>query len=395
MEWIVTEVFFPDEVSTAQIMTDIAQKKISKGDVSIICGPMGYEKSYRQLDNPLDEKITIYRVNIPDLNKNKISSRVLRLFLLTFKMGWLILTKIKKDDNVLLVTNPAFLVILAALIKRMRGFHLSILVHDVFPENLIPAGIMKRGSAKFTFLSKLYNFSYRQADELIVLGEDMKALMHTKLNKGKIPLIKVITNWADPDLEPIDNFDKSNYFSLDLQGKVVLGFAGNLGRLQGLIEFVRLFNEASNPYLSLVIVGDGALKNELMHEIDANEIQNVHLIGPKPRNEQAQFLNACDIGLITLHEGMKGLGVPSKTYNLLAVAKPLLYIGDKGSEIDSYISMFDFGWSYSWNERNEIIAFLNSISPASFEAIKSKGINALRASVENYSKDTVLNEYIN
>lgn len=394
MEWIVTEVFFPDEVSTAQIMTDIAQRKISKSDVSVICGPKGYEKSYNKLDSVLDERIKIYRANIPELNKNRIFTRVLRLFLLTLKMGWLILTRVKRNDKVLLVTNPAFLVILAGLLKKVKGFHLTILVHDVFPENLIPAGIITQNSIKYKLLSKLYNLSYQQADGLIVLGEDMKALMETKLYRKKKPL-KVITNWVDPGLKPIEDFNKSQYYSLDLQGQIVVGFAGNLGRLQGLIEFIKIFKQAANPYVSLVIVGDGALKNELIREIEASAIQNIYLVGPKPRTEQLQFLNACDIGLITLQKGMKGLGVPSKTYNLMAVAKPLLYIGDKESEIDTYINSYDCGWSFDWENEQKVITFLKSISPSDMELIRNKGLNALNASIEHYSKDTVLTQYVN
>ena len=394
MNWIITEVFFPDEVSTAEIMTDIARQKLLKGKVGVICGPTGYEKSYSFQKKTLEEDIEVYRVRIPELNKNKIISRFFRLIFLTFKMGWHIITKVKKQDEVLLVTNPAFLVILVALLKKIKRFNLEILVHDIFPENLIPAGIIKKKTFKYTLINKIYNFSYRKADKLIVLGEDMKELMYNKLhNDNKTPPIKVITNWADPNLMPISSINISEYFSINLKGKIVIGFAGNLGRLQGLLEFIRLLSRASNPYLSLVIIGDGALKEEISREIKVCKLQNVHLVGPKPRYEQLNFLNACDIGLITLKSGMKGLGVPSKTYNIMAVAKPLLYVGDSGSEVDSYISEFDCGWSFDWSDEEVIVSFLKSITFSTFNDIRYKGLNSLKAVKNNYTKEIVLKRF--
>jgi hypothetical protein len=59
------------------------------------------------------------------------------------------LTKIQKGDKVCLVTNPASIVPVAVLLSKIKKFELTILVHDVFPENLVPVKLMK--SAGFVF----------------------------------------------------------------------------------------------------------------------------------------------------------------------------------------------------------------------------------------------------
>ncbi len=394
VNWILTELFFPDEVSTALIMTEIAKKKLDYGDVSIICGPAGYEKTYSNQNLSLDERIRIHRVNIPNLDKNKLLSRILRLSILSFKMFFLSFTKIKKGDNVLLVTNPAFLIILVALIKQVKNFNLTILVHDVYPENLVPAGITTYDSAKYKVLNSLYNFSYRRANKLIVLGEDMRELLQKKISGNGVvfPSIEVITNWANPDIKPVE-INKSEYYSLNLENKVVLGFCGNLGRLQGIIEFVLLFAKADNPNLSLILVGDGALKNDLAVMINEKKLDNIHLVGSRSRKEEINFLNACDIGLITLKEGMKGLGVPSKTYNLMAVGKPIFYVGDRESEIDRYIDTFDCGWSFDWSRAHDVVDYLRSISAESLPVINEKGKHSLNALKENFTKEKILSKF--
>ena len=390
MNWIVTELFYPDEVSTAQILTDIALKKAENGNVNVVCGPSGYEKSYTIQQKNLDERIKIYRIGLPDLNKNKIFERIIRLLLLTIRMSWAILVKVKKNDNVLLVTNPTFLIITVSLIKKIKKFNLEILVHDVFPENLVPAGLIEKDSLKYRFLSKIYNYSYGKSDRLIVLGKDMEELMIKKVFPKNIK-IDIIPNWADEGIEPMENFNVSNYLSISLENKIVFGFAGNIGRVQGILEFVDLFKNVKNKDVVLVIVGDGALRKAIEARIENEDLKNIYCIGSKPRSEQEMFLNACNIGLVTLKEGMRGLGVPSKTYNLMAAGKPLFYVGDNDSEIDNYIKEYNCGWSFTWNQKEGIESFLNQISCNDLDLLVKKGINSKNAVESHYKKEDVLN----
>jgi glycosyltransferase involved in cell wall biosynthesis len=388
MNWIVSELFFPDEVSTAKIFTDIAIKKADGGQVSVICGPIGYEKSYQiQDNNNLDKRIKVYRISLPSLNKNKIVQRIIKLVSLTFKMSWSILVEVKKDDNVLITTNPSFLIIAIAALKKLKSFNLEILVHDVFPENLVAAGLVKKDSLKYKFLNKVFNWSYKKSDRIIALGEDMKTLLKEK-TWPKCMRIDVIPNWSDSEIHPIQDFNISEYLGIDVSGKIVLGFAGNLGRVQGILEFIDLFTRSENPKIIIIIIGDGALASLIKDKI--KNLPNVYYLGPKGRNDQNYFLNACHIGLVTLIGGMKGLGVPSKTYNLMAAAKPLLYVGDKNSEIDNYVRIFECGWSVSWENEAEIILLLKSFSPDVLPDIHEKGLKSRIAS-GYFNKSNLLN----
>jgi glycosyltransferase involved in cell wall biosynthesis len=374
MVWIISELFYPDEVSTAQILTDVAKKIAKDEKVAVLAGPIGYEKSYHTNNFELSDNIKIHRVSLPEFDKNNLTERVLKLLLLTIKMSFFILFNVKRGDRVIQVTNPIFLVLTTSLIKRLKGFKLEILVHDVYPENLVPAGLADKNSLKFKVISKFFNYSFKQADRLIVLGEDMKQLMISKTN-NEVKRIDIIPNWSDDSIQPIDNFDKSDYLSKDVDDKIVIGFAGNLGRVQGVIEFITIFKKIENPNLILTIIGDGALKNEINDLISKENINNIYLLGPKPRNEQLKFLNSCDIGLITLKKGMKGLGVPSKTYNLMASGKPILFIGDIDSEVDNYIKKYNCGWSFDWNEE-KMIDFFNELTIDDKTELVTKGLNS-------------------
>ncbi len=388
MNWIVSELFYPDEISSAKVLTDIALKKISNSEVSIICGPPGYEETYNIEQRKITSQINIYKIKLPKLNKNYLFQRLIRLFLLTLQMSWKILLKVKTNDKVLITTNPTFLILALWGLKKFKRFKLEILVHDIFPENLVPAGLIKKNSFRYKILNKIYNSAYKNADRIIVLGEDMKLLMVEKLNCFSNP-IDIIPNWSDDDIIPISNFFPSDYLGVPFKDKIVLGFAGNLGRLQGVIEFIEIFKASQNPNIVLVIIGDGAVRRSIEKKIDLEKIRNVFYLGPRPRSEQNLFLNACHIGLITLIQGMKGLGVPSKTYNLMAAGKPIFYIGDKFSEVDRYINKYDCGWSFDWDSQSEIKDFLNSLSFKYFDQILLKSSNSIIAS-ENFKKEKIL-----
>ena len=84
---------------------------------------------------------------------------------------------------------------------------------------------------------------------------------------------------------------------------------------------------------------------------------------------------ACDIALVTLQDGMFGLGVPSKTYNILASGRPVLFLGPKGSEIDLLVREKGIGyceWPEKWDK--EVLAEMGKKARALAEAEYSESV---------------------
>jgi glycosyltransferase involved in cell wall biosynthesis len=388
--WIVSELFYPDEVSTGFVMTKIAERLAKEGEVNVICGPAGYEKGSSISGGSLDCNIRIHRVKVPVLDKNKLRSRAARMLLLTIKMGWKIVRELKHGDHLILVTNPTSLLILVRYIKMLKRIRYTIIVHDVFPENLVASGLATKKSPIYRLLLPSYNNAYRAADQLIAVGEDMKHLLSAKV--GSSENIFVVQNWADlEEVFPIQNFDRSKYLGINLDGKIVIGFAGNIGRVQGLEQFINCFHRASNPNLVLTIIGEGALKNQLQLYTVEKNIRNIYFLGNRARKEQIQFLNSCDIGLVSLCAGMYGLGVPSKTYNIMAAGKPLLFIGDKDAEVELYIRKFNCGWAFHWFDTEKLETFLQGLHWEQRAEFLTKGQNALHAARNYFSRERILN----
>lgn len=389
--WIISQLFYPDETSTGYVMTKIAETLTDIAQVNVICGSSDYQSKNLSSKDKLNDKINLLRIHTPNLNKNKLVNRVIVFFYFTTSVLFNIIFKVKKNETVVLVTNPPTLLFAIGLLKKIFRFNLIIILQDIFPENAAVSGIIKKKSFAYRFILKFVNYGYKHADKLIACGEDMAEYFITKGIKPN--KISVIPNWADHELIfPDFNIDRNEYFGINLRDKIILEFAGNIGRVQGLENFLKLFEKTNNNKLVLIIIGNGAHKKFIEEYIHEKKLKNVFLFDSKPRNEQNAFLNSCDIGLVTLCEGMFGLGVPSKVYNIMSAGKPILYIGDKRSEIDNYISQNKIGWSFDWGEEKNIVDFLNSISPKE-NIIDVIGQNARNFVLSNFTQESVLSLY--
>jgi hypothetical protein len=107
--WVVSELFFPEETSTAYIMTKISQHVARIRNVQVISGPAVYQQSKIIAAEQELENIKINRVTAGNLNKDKLLQRVVRLLTLSIGMAFMLCRKAKRRDDVSLVTNPAHL----------------------------------------------------------------------------------------------------------------------------------------------------------------------------------------------------------------------------------------------------------------------------------------------
>ena len=105
-------------------------------------------------------------------------------------------------------------------------------------------------------------------------------------------------------------------------------------------ELIPIINQCSDKKFHFLFIGDGAILGDLKDEVIKLKFQILLFMEEMPREKQNIFLNACDIALVTLNAKMYGLGVPSKSYNILAAGKPFMFIGNPKSEIALMIKSF-------------------------------------------------------
>ena len=387
--WIVTELFPPDETSTAFILGEIANVMATKYDVKVICGPEIYDKRKKpDLDNKflLNPKIEVTHVKGVGLDKNTFFGKAMRFAVISRQLYQTAKESIQEGDKVLLVTNPAPLVVLVSKLRKNRVFELNILVHDVFPENTAPAGLSLPMSV-YNFLKNIFDRAYSRADQLIALGRDMKQVLEEKVARfNHEPIVTIIENWADLDI--VSPMEQQSHFD-----RFVLEYAGNIGRVQGLHSFIENIKKANNDGIEFHLWGTGAEEDSLKDYILNNKMNNVVFHGAYLRSKQKEVINSCDMALVTLTDGMFGLGVPSKTYNIMAAGKAVLFIGEPKSEIGLLVKEKKIGYVFKPEDSNGIVGFLKSLNNEKLAGIHEMGERARRVAVEEYAKEIILNKF--
>ena len=283
---------------------------------------------------------------VKDLNLNK-KSLIQRLFfelIISFRFFIKVLKNVKKQDLVFTGTTPIFLLVVIYFAKKMIGFKWVLLVHDVFPENLVAAKVLKKENFLYKVLKKIFDVFYATPEKLIVIGQDMKDLVDTKTNQSNSV---VIQNWIDEnDIEVEEKSSNEILKKLNWENESpVFQFFGNIGRVQGvdnIIEAIKLIEPSKRP--KFLFMGDGAYVEQLNHAIETLNDPNIQYIGSVKQNAKSKGLNAGDIAIVTLADGMLGLGVPSKAYFSMAADKPLLAIMDEYSEVACMIKAHQIGW---------------------------------------------------
>ena len=358
--WIITELFPPDETSTSYILGEIANTCAQEYDVYVICGPEVYD-SRKALDmyHPfqLNDSVSVIRARGIGIDKNTAIGKARSFVAMSCRLFRLAKKHIRKGDKVLMVTNPAPLVPLMALLRKLRDIELSVLVHDIFPENTVAAGL-HFPSIAFNIVKSLFNRAYSRVDRLIAIGRDMASVLRKKA--GPSVEICIVENWADNDIIHPRPFP---------DGPIRLEYAGNIGRVQGLEKLV---SELPRD-VELHFYGTGAMEDTLK----AMRKQNVFFHGPYFRSQQQDVLGDCHAAIVSLSNGMFGLGVPSKAYNIMAAGRPIVYFGPEDGEIGLLIrenGIGYLGWPTKWD----------------LEELKSMGEKARSLAENRYSKKAIL-----
>ena len=260
-------------------------------------------------------------------------------------------------------------------------------MHDVFPENTAPAGL-KLPKMAYNLLKNIFDKAYSRADQLIVLGRDMKQVLEQKVARFEHqPRVIIIENWADLDIvSPMELGMHPN--------KVVLEYAGNIGRVQGLQAIMEDIKTAGNEKMAFHLWGTGAEENSLKEYVAHHGMKNVVFHGAYLRSKQSEVINSCDLALVTLTDGMFGLGVPSKTYNIMAAGKAVLFIGEPNSEIGMMVKEKQIGYVFEPSDRKGIVQFLSELSAEKCSEFAEMGKQAREVAEKEYAKEIILNKFV-
>ena len=359
----VNRFFHPDSSATSQLLGDLAFHLAEAGcDVQVVTSRQLSGDPSRELPASETERgVRVHRVWATRFGRGRLSTRAID-YLTFYVSATATLARLADDRTVLVAeTDPPLLSVPAALVAWLKRSTLVNWTQDLFPE--IALRLHVPGIAAFApLLRRLRNLSLARARMNVVLGEDMAA----RLREQGIPSekITVIPNWSLPETETVPPADavKALRAEWKLDGKLVVGYSGNFGRVH---DFTTVLAAAEalrdDPSIHFLFVGDGAQRAWLEERVAALGLTNVTLRPYQPLERLAASLAVPDLHLVSQKPEVTGLVVPSKLYAVLAAGRPVLFVGDTGGEIARRIVDAGCGRAFPVGAHAELAAALRDL----------------------------------
>lgn len=332
-------------------------------------------------ETKLSEKYKWHKIT--KYNKSTAFKRIYTWLAATIQMFFIVLWKYR-NARIIAITNPPS----APLVPYLLRANYDILVYDLYPDALVNFNyITKDGWANkvFTHFTKKM---FKKANTLYTLTPEL-AKETSKYAEGKE--IKIVPIWTNNEFFPqIDRNENLIFKKLGIaKDTFVICYSGNLGKthpIEKLVDLAHAFKNEPNFYF--LVIGGGH-KYELIHKlIEEQKLTNIQLLPWQhiellPHNMQVGNLN-----VVTLDEGAADLSIPSKTFNLLSVGKPILAICSKRSALANLLERSNCGRAFEANEVNEIKSFIYQLQNEP-ETYKAYSENAKKAS-NNFTKENAM-----
>ena len=346
---MLTLVFPPDSVSTAQLMGELATDLRTLGhDVTVITTTPHYNRDPElEVRQPLRrwwgrivQRSTfagadVFHTIMP-AKDGSIARRLaawMQFHILSVIVG---VTALRRVDVIISPSPPLTMGVAAWMLGLWHRAPFVYNVQEIYPDIAIKMGAVRNRYA-IRALLWLERFVYARAAAITLIANHMSRRL---VDKG-VPAsrVVVIPNFVDVDaLQPVP---APNAFTAEhhLDGVFLVTYAGNLGPLQGLeplLDAAALLRDT--PEIVFALIGGGTLWQALEARVGAGGLGNVRLIPFQPYSRMPEIYGASRLSVVTQAASTGSDAIPSKVYRIMACASPILAITEPESDLAALVT---------------------------------------------------------
>lgn len=245
----------------------------------------------------------------------------------------LALARLPRPD-VIVSTSPQFFCGLVGFFARaLRGVPWVLEIRDLWPESIVAVGVMRKG-AMVRMLERLETLAYRRADRLVPVTDSFVA--HIAERCGGPRKISVIKNGVDLGLFIKDERAAAAVKrTLGFESRFVAAYVGTHGMAHGLETILDAAERLKDdPRIAFLMAGDGAERARLVDLASRRGLDNVRILGQRPKADMPGIWGAADVSLILLRrsDSFKKV-IPSKMFEAMAMQRPII-LGVEGEARD-------------------------------------------------------------
>jgi colanic acid biosynthesis glycosyl transferase WcaI len=369
---LLNQCFYPDVVSTAQHLTDLAVELAERGhQVTVLASRRGYDDpSIRFPKREAWKNINIVRIPSSGFGKGAKWRRAADFA--TFMLCCVLrLIRLPKFDVVLAMTSPPLISYLASLFVKLKGGRFIFWVMDLNPDEALAAGWLKEDSKLAKVLDSFLKSSLRRAEKVIVLDRFMQQRV---IRKG-IPERKVVVipPWSHDDQVGFDPEGRLVFRAQhNLSDRFVVMYSGNHSPchpLNTVLEAARQL--AGNSDIAFCFIGGGSEFKKVETFAQNHGLKNITCLPYQPLESLAASLSAADMHLVVMGDQFAGIVHPCKIYNVLAIGAPFLYIGPAESHVADILGQLGNGMACAAKHGDVDIVKSHIVEAAKFRAVAS------------------------
>jgi colanic acid biosynthesis glycosyl transferase WcaI len=342
--------FAPDLAPTGVVMTRIVTELAARGHELHVVTSLPWYRNHaiepgwggRLWRTEKTEWGSIIRVHpFPGKSKSNLLRRAIGFLAFSYAVG---IRSVHADglpfkvDGVLAMSPPLTLGLTGWFTKIIRRAPLVFNIQDVFPDAAIQTGAIS--NKKIIAAAKwLERVSYQRSDAVVLLSQDLRTNISSKIDAKYHNRLHVIPNFVDTVAITPQHRMTAYRNELGIGDQLVVMYAGNVGFSQSLNLVVEA--AAKFPEVAFAINGDGAARKKLQE--DCAQLANVYFGDYQPIERLSEVLATGDIHLVPLRTGLASVSVPSKSYSILAAGRPMLAAIDLNTEIPNMLQQSGAG----------------------------------------------------
>ena len=320
------------------IYTDLVQELTSFGDKVTVISVDNNLKPF-QIKKISQKNIDLIYIGSFKLYNVNIFRKGLSILSLPFFMRRAIKSlDLKKIEVVLYETPPITWAEIVKEIKRKNKIKSFLMLKDIFPQNAVDIGLMKKDGFIFKYFKRKEKLLYEISD---YIGCMSKGNMDYVLKNNPEILKEKVCYF--PNTKKDTGNEKINFEKEKLQ----FVYGGNMGLPQGVLNIAPAISYFKNDRnIEFIFVGKGTEWNKINEYF--KEQKNVKVLESLPREEYEKLLSSCDAGFILLDSRFTIPNYPSRTLAYLEKGIPIIAATDRNTDIKDLIQDNNVGlWSCS------------------------------------------------
>ena len=242
-----------------------------------------------------------------------------------------------KPDIIFVIEPPLFCAPAALLVARLTRSTAWMHVQDFEVAAFFGLGFAKTGLLK-KIAVWFEGCLMRHFNHVSTISNSMLDRIH---NLGVLPCnTSHFPNWVDTAaVKPRKSFDSlKRAWGITEHQKIVL-YSGNIGKKQGLDSVLQAANilQNSRPDILFLLVGDGADKENLIHQAQQLCLKNVLFKPVQPTDVFVDLLGLADVHLVIQLKGAADAVMPSKLTGILAAGGAAVITAEAETELGRFV----------------------------------------------------------